>query len=77
MHLSSPKKHQSKTFGSLMLQQKDNIKLQHESLQLANRKRGVMDAAHKEEYKDQCFAAPNGAKIIYVDFYAVWIGATQ
>lgn len=60
-----------------MPQQKDNIKLLHESQQLANKKQGVVDAAHKQEYKDQCFAAPNGAKIKYVNFYAVWIGSTQ
>lgn len=30
-----------------------------------------------EEIRAVVLAAQNGAKIIYVDFYAVWAGATQ
>lgn len=47
MHLSSPKKHQSKTFDSLMPPQKGSIKLLHESLQLASKKQDVVDVAPK------------------------------
>lgn len=76
MHLSSPKKHHSKIFDSLMPQEKGKIRLVHESVQLANKKQDVVDVAHKE-YKDHCFAAPNGAKIKYGKFYDGLVGATQ